>query len=786
MFGLGLLLAIMAGAATAAAAGALRTQSAYPRFLDRYRTYDVLFTQTGHPKGEEAIAVASRLPQVVSVSRFSVYPGTVRTPSGRRWTVPDVFFLGEHARDPRPTVKVISGRMSRPSAVDEVMVSYAMADRLSIVAGEVVTITLASEEDPSLSQEFRAKVTGILAMAGSFESATHGGPPKNVFLMTPAFQQQWNRFSLAGEDGIGFSLRRGDRDFAAWTASLKEELARLGIEDAIDSDPFRMSGETPGVQALNRVPAIALWLLCAFVGMTTVAVFSQLLAREMRAADDDTRALRALGLSRAQMLSVSGLRATAVAGIGAVGAVGLAVALSPLTPVGLARVAEPDPGFSAAALTLAVGALATFVLTTAIAFIPAWTAARASSKTSEAATGGTYLADRLARTPIGLSARSGFQLVVAPGRGGRAVPVRTAILGTAIAISALAAALTFAVSLNHLIGEPRLAGYTWDAGAIADGFDAESQAAAMQRLERSIRGRFPSAAVWKGTVSAGVAVNGIEVTAYVDDGPAPSMIEGRVPRTPGEAAVDPRTLRRAGVRLGDEVAVAPSSEPGSPPAVGMRVVGLIAVPRIGFQGVNPGQGIYMTTAGFSRVIPGGSYTEAVYIAFPRAIDFERGLEDFREAAGEDAFAVVHRQQSATVGNVERISSFPLILAATMGILAVGSLAYALSTTIRRRRRDLAILKTIGFVGRQIRATVAWQSTALVVMSLILGLPVGIVGGRWGWRLFARQLQVVPVPVVSAIAIAAVVVGALLLGILVGAVPARVAARTEPALVLRAE
>jgi predicted lysophospholipase L1 biosynthesis ABC-type transport system permease subunit len=178
----------------------------------------------------------------------------------------------------------------------------------------------------------------------------------------------------------------------------------------------------------------------------------------------------------------------------------------------------------------------------------------------------------------------------------------------------------------------------------------------------------------------------------------------------------------------------------------------------------------------------------VYIDFPPGVDFERSVAQFRAAAGgpDVVFAIVSRSQSATVGNVERISSLPTVLAAMMGLLGVATLAHALTTTIRRRRRDLAIFKTIGLVGRQVRGIVAWQSTALVVTSLLVGLPLGIAAGRWGWRLFAEQLAVVPVPVVPALVVVAVVVGAILAANLIAALPARVAARTQPALVLRTE
>lgn len=69
------------------------------------------------------------------------------------------------------------------------------------------------------------------------------------------------------------------------------------------------------------------------------------------------------------------------------------------------------------------------------------------------------------------------------------MPVRTALLGTTIAIAALAAAIGFAASLQFLIDTPRLAGYSWDAGVIGNAFSPQEQTDVVARLERSIRDR---------------------------------------------------------------------------------------------------------------------------------------------------------------------------------------------------------------------------------------------------------------------------------------------------------
>src|SRR5205823_8469993 len=57
----------------------------------------------------------------------------------------------------------------------------------------------------------------------------------------------------------------------------------------------------------------------------------------------------------------------------------VAVLLSSLTPVGLARIAEPDPGFAVDAVPLVLGAVLAAVLTMLASAVPAWTAARTAA-----------------------------------------------------------------------------------------------------------------------------------------------------------------------------------------------------------------------------------------------------------------------------------------------------------------------------------------------------------------------------------------------------------------------
>jgi predicted lysophospholipase L1 biosynthesis ABC-type transport system permease subunit len=106
--------------------------------------------------------------------------------------------------------------------------------------------------------------------------------------------------------------------------------------------------------------------------------------------------------------------------------------------------------------------------------------------------------------------------------------------------------------------------------------------------------------------------------------------------------------------------------------------------------------------------------------------------------------------------------------------------------VRRRRRDFALLKTLGFTRRQLGGTVAWQSSVIAVIGLVIGVPLGVAAGRWLWLAFAHELSAVPDPTIPAGPVALAAVAALVLANLVAAVPGRQAARTPAAEVLRTE
>ena len=136
--------------------------------------------------------------------------------------------------------------------------------------------------------------------------------------------------------------------------------------------------------------------------------------------------------------------------------------------------------------------------------------------------------------------------------------------------------------------------------------------------------------------------------------------------------------------------------------------------------------------------------------------------------------------------MRQINWFPASLAALIGALALYAVGYALVTSVRRRRAELAILKTLGFTQQQVRATIAWQGTTMATIGAVVGIPAGLVVGVQVWQRVADSLGVASAARVPALFILAEIPIALLVVNFIAFLPARAAARTRPSVALRSE
>jgi len=126
-------------------------------------------------------------------------------------------------------------------------------------------------------------------------------------------------------------------------------------------------------------------VLAALAGLAAVAVVGPALARQASAESADHPVLAALGLGPRQFAARIMLRTLVVAVAGAAGGIAVATLLSPLAPLGEARLAEPAPGLSFDASVLSLGPLATVAVVIALGLPPAVRAARVRGGAGRAA-----------------------------------------------------------------------------------------------------------------------------------------------------------------------------------------------------------------------------------------------------------------------------------------------------------------------------------------------------------------------------------------------------------------
>ena len=179
---------------------------------------------------------------------------------------------------------------------------------------------------------------------------------------------------------------------------------------------------------------------------------------------------------------------------------------------------------------------------------------------------------------------------------------------------------------------------------------------------------------------------------------------------------------------------------------------------------------------------------AIFVRLRPGADPATALATLRHAvaAKSNEVSVLAVQRPAEIVNYRSMGSTPAILGAALATGAISALVLTLMSSVRRRRRDLALLKALGFKRRQLAAAVAWQSTIAVGIGVVIGVPLGIVAGRALWNVFAHDLHVAAEPSVPALTILLIAIGALVLANIVAALPGRQAARTPAGLVLQSE
>lgn len=785
-----LLIGIAGTAVLATAAGARRTATVMDRFGEYSNNADIeVFFGEVTDEQTQAFADDPAIAEVAPLRQFAI------TFNGNAEILPAAGALDERFGTVVDRPRVIRGRIPDPTKSNEVAIGETLASRLDLDVGGVlegvsyspadVAKASVDDNDPGTNgPAVRLDVVGIVRRPLDLSSR---GAKGGVVVMTPAFTHE-------NIDKIG-----------SWAGTLVRARAATSTADAIDAarerfateDTFGITPlefETDGVRNAIDVLTLALALFALIAGVAAIVVIAILMNRQLGSAEREQAQLAALGASRRMRMAAVLLAAIPMIFGGAAIAVVGAAALSPWFPIGIARRAEPDPGFNIDVSVLAAGFLVIALLTLAIALITALSVTRpAASATARSAVRPSRLARSARHAGLSPTTTTGIGFAFETDRGRASVPVRSALVGAIVGVAGVAAVLVYTASFDHLVATP--AQHGWSMSGVVRVDDDSGLVPARCKVRNSDFQNNPNFAVAGLACIDSMEIEGRSVTVWGFQSLrgilAPSIVRGRAAQAADEITLGGVTLDAIGKRIGDRVTVTSDAGP-----LDYEIVGQQVLPSPGSLDPLPiADNAGLTAEGFDRTITGAG-------DIPDWNSFAT-LAPGRESSNFPPISVPFSSQAPHVDvgggvalelpvvpdeltRIQDVDSLPLLLGGFLAFLGLAAVTHTLFASVRRRGHDLAILRALGFRRSQVRGTIAWEAAALSLVGLVAGIRLGILIGRLAWTTVADNLGVfssITVPIGALLALGA---ATLLVVILIGVVSSRRATRVSPATALTVE
>lgn len=757
-----LIAGLCSGATMAAIAGARRTTTSFTRFV-RDSLEPQVFVAS--PDAETAAVAASLMRQATDPQRVGQAVVLAAAPAaadpGQQIEIAVIGAIDDAIGRTLWLPKIVSGE--RAGGPDSVNVNEVVADALGLHTGDrmaMVGYSPKAYEDCAAGGRACAPdvdlgevtISGIVRRPDDISPDSFGAM---TIELAPELTARWSTL-LAPNIWItgAWVDNEVDRDAlgAAITAAIGPERvegdnADVFLETDSNGDPERTSG------ALD-VEHNGLLIIAALAAISGLIAVPQSLARLESSAGSDHQRMRALGATRRDRLVAVSLVSLIIGAVSAIAAVAVAVAASPLLPIGLARRAEPSLGVHADSFVLGLGAAMTVVMVTGAGVVVGLLVR------GRPATAGTSRLSRLfaASRPVpGIAWRFLFD-------GGRASPVaRTAFTSGVIGVAVIAGGAIILRSQDVLVTRPALFGAPWDLqGGLANGDPAALDAVRADP-------RVDAAAILRaGRIDIRDHQIGLVAMEPVRGTLEPTLLDGRMIRGDGEIVLSPSMMDELQLRLGDPVQVGPADDRapltvvgrGVPVAVGIyssedgALVSAADFERFAFQNDIEGEG------GVDLAVRGMSGTDLASLRADLAVvtgGFDRAIAD--------AF------QPARISNIERVRSVPKMVMAFAALLTSLVLVHALTVVAQRRRPDLAVLRALGMPRRQACRVMAWHGVILAGVAVAIGVPLGIIGGRLLWRAIAAAVSAVYSPHLPVLGlttlVVAVLTGALVAGSALG-------------------
>ncbi len=796
------------GLALGSVAAARRTASSYSVFLASTNPSDL----TIEPAGGEPITPAidrqlvdaiRAFPHVRHVESYVALGDSFTKPGSRTLErfASSVLLAGsvDGMLFDQDRFSVTEGRQADPADPREVMVTQAAAQVLGVHVGQSFEVSANTQGGARHGAPFRVTVAGIGLLNRDLVQDQIERYPSYV-VATPALTRLL--FTTASMAYFGVQLDGGARHVPDverdWNAT-----QRFFTDFQVAAQTSQEADES------IRPEALALGAFGCIAGLTALLIALEEVARQRRARDEELRVMRSLGASPA-MTVTDGLIGTAGAiVIGGLLAAAVAFALSPLAPIGPARAVYPDRGFNADWAVIALGGLALVVLLLAATVAGAALRAPHRHEVRFERVGHPGLAGAIVRSGVPPSTAIGARFALDAGRGADRGQTRWVLVGAVVALLVVSSTLTFGHSLANLVSQPSLYGWNWDyAVQSSDGYGPVPQRT-VQAVLRHDHGVVESG-VWFSTLE----LDGVEVPALLatPGAPvAPPLVAGHGLDGKNQIVLGAATMAQLHKRVGDTVAM--KYVPTLPPrAVRLTIVGVATMPAIGiaeglhtsmgigavvpadngpvteqlgpqaYPGCNGPNMVFLTAVGASGAATAHRAAQQLATSASRVL----ATEPANSVCGGNQASVLAVQRPAQIVNYRSMGLTPLLLAVALAAGATCALGLTLVASVRRRRRELAILKAIGFTPRQLQSSVVWQAGIVAVVGVVVGVPLGVALGRWLWTLFAEEIGAVPAPVIPVVSIAVAALSALVLAVVLSAVPGRIAARTPAVTALSAE
>jgi putative ABC transport system permease protein len=796
--GLATILGTVGGVCMAFAQGARRTEVSYRTFVKEQRAADVLIAGKsgfGLVGAVDLDDVEHSSSVAESARAFAPLPFSGATGDGRKLGISDLLPVAAYDNKLGGRIeiwKMTSGRPARPGRIDEATASSELARRMDLRVGSTVHLRLydaqnftqtaahflqqwpiqlrarsgpaSNAPDPADGPSITVRIVGVEASPLEFPPLINDLAP--VLHLTPAFAQKYST-KVVGSS-VSYVRLKQSSDLKRF----KLEIERLAHGRPV-SFIATLDNQRAKVERSLHAEALVLAIVAALLALAGLVGVGQALARQAAAEAVDDPVLRALGMQRRQLRAVAMVRALAIGIVATLIALVVALLVSPLTMLSIARLASLDTGFHLECATVVIGAVCVLGFSVVVGLVAA-IRNDAGAAFEEPAIARSRVGDAVQRSGLPMSLVLGVRYALQR-RGGSASAVMM-LMGAALSIATITLAATFTGLLHRDLTEPHRHGWNWDFKLGAPALpDLASQLVPPLRADRRITD------LSVGTVTqVDVGRTRLDVIALdvVRGSALPTVISGRAPDGPREIVFGTRSLRAAHTKV-DSIITARIGERSAT----FHVVGLAVFPEFGDL-AQLGTGAWTTVAGLQRISPD---------AAPRNTFLIRLQPTARAAAAEDQIVravaplpVRDAGRPQDLVNLSRGDGLLVALGALLAALALAVLMHALLTSVRRDRCDLAVLRALGRTRGQTRVAVMWQSLTLGAAAFVVGVPVGLVAARWLWGAYARRLGIVPDAFIPFRLLVVVLAGSVVVALVAATIPAWLSARPVVASGLRAD